>query len=122
MKAVFKIGGKDFTRLVPSRGIKWSRNDLDANGTGRALNTGNMRRRRVAVKRKLAVTCRRMNENDIKELNEALYPQFISVTFLDPIDGISTRTFYGSTVEATTQVTINGETYWEGTAFSLVER
>lgn len=122
MEAVFKIGGKDFAHLVSSRGIKWSRNDLDASGTGRALNTGTMRRKRVAVKRKLAVTCLRMDEKAIKELNEALYPQFISVTFLDPIDGISTRTFYGSSVEATTQTVIDGETYWEGTAFSLIER
>lgn len=121
MEAIFKIGDQDFTHLVEEGGIRWSRNDLDADATGRNLN-GVMMRKRVAVKRKLSVTCLRMNTQTMTELNKALYPQFISVTFLDPIDGVTTRTFYGSTVEAATQTVIDGETYWEGTAFSLIER
>lgn len=121
MKAIFKIGDQDFTSLVEASGIRWTRNDLDAEGAGRNLN-GVMQRKRVAVKRKLSITCLRMDTGTIMALNKALYPQFISVTFLDPIDGITTRTFYGSTVEATTQVSINGMTYWDGATFSLVER
>ena len=121
MKAIFKIGEEDFSRLVEEGGIKWSRNDLDAEGAGRSLN-GTMRRKRVAVKRKLSFTCWRMDTETIMALNRALYPQFINVTYLDPIDGVSTRTFYGSSVESATQVVINGETYWEGTTFALIER
>lgn len=121
MEAVFRIDGVDFTHLIGEGGIRWSRNDLDADGAGRALN-GTMRRKRVAVKRKLAVNCLRMDTENIMALNQALYPQFVSVTYLDPIDGVSTRTFYGSTVEATSQIVVEGKTYWEGTAFSLIER
>lgn len=121
MKAVFKIGDKDFSRLLEAGGIKWSRNDLDAEGAGRSLD-GIMRRKRVAVKRKLSFTCLRMDTETLMALNGALYPQFVSVTYLDPIDGVATRTFYGSSVESTTQVVVNGETYWEGTTFSLIER
>lgn len=121
MTAVFKIDGVDFTRVVEEGGIRWSRNDLDADETGRYIN-GNMRRNRIAVKRKLSVSCLRMDTETIIALNNALYPQFIRVTFLDAIDGETTRTFYGSTVEATTQISIDGETYWDGTSFSLIER
>lgn len=121
MEAVFKIDGVDFTRLLDESGIQWSRNDLDADSTGRNLN-GVMQRKRVAVKRKLSISCKHMDTDTITALNKALYPQFVSVTYLDPIDGETTRTFYGSSVETTTQTVINGETYWEGTTFSLIER
>lgn len=120
MEATFKLNDIDFSNLLEEGGIKWSRNDLDADATGRDL-TGRMRRKRVAVKRKLAFTCLRMDTATMKRLNESLMPQTVKVTYLDPIDGISTRTFYGSSVEATTQIVINGETYWEGTTFSLIE-
>lgn len=120
MEAVFKINDKEFTHLLPSSGIKWSRNDIDADSAGRDL-TGRMRRKRITTKRKLTFSCLRMDTKTIRELNEALMPQTVKVTYLDPIDGISTRTFYGSSVEATTQIVINGETYWEGTTFSLIE-
>lgn len=120
MEAVFKLDNVDFSNLLEEGGIKWSRNDLDSDATGRDL-TGRMRRKRIATKRKLGFTCLRMDTETMMRLNEALMPQTVKVTYLDPIDGISTRTFYGSTVEATTQIVINGETYWEGTAFSLIE-
>lgn len=120
MKAVFKIDGVDFTHILSSGGIKWSRNDIDAGTAGRDL-SGRMRRKRIATKRKLGFTCLRMDTQTLAALNEALMPQSVRVTYLDPVDGESTRTFYGSAVEATTQVVINGETYWEGTAFSLIE-
>lgn len=107
--------------MIGEGGIRWSRNDLDAEGAGRSLD-GVMQRKRVAVKRKLTISCVRLDTQSMMELNRALYPQFITVTFLDPIEGIVTRSFYGSSVEATTQVVIEGKTYWEGTSFSLIER
>lgn len=121
MKAIFKIGDQDFTHILVEGGLRWSRNDLDAEGAGRSLD-GVMQRKRVAVKRKLAVSCLRLDTPTIMALNQALYPQFVRVTFLDPVEGITTRTFYGSTVEAATQIVIDGETYWEGTSFNLIER
>lgn len=121
MQAIFKIDSQDFTHLVEEGGLRWSRNDLDAPNAGRSLD-GVMQRKRVAAKRKLSVSCLRMDTETIMGLNKALYPQFIQVTYLDPIDGVTTRTFYGSTVEAATQTVIDGETYWDGTSFALIER
>lgn len=121
MEAVFKINGTDFTDILSEGAIKWSRNDLDSDETGRTLD-GLMHRTRVAIKAKLSVTTMRLTTSKIMALNAALKPAFISVTYLDPIDGVTTKTFYGSTVESTTQITMDGETYWEGTTFNLIEQ
>lgn len=121
MDAVFKINGADFTHLLSEGAIKWSRNDLDSEETGRTLD-GMMHRTRIDIKRKLSVTTMMLTTEQIVELNSALEPAFVSVTYLDPLEGITTRTFYGSTVESTTQITMDGETYWTGTTFNLIEQ
>ena len=81
-----------------------------------------MYRKRLAIKRKLNVTIgKRLSTAEIIELNKAILPETVQVTFLDAIEGEVTKTFYGSSVEATTQIVIDDETYWEGASFSLVE-
>lgn len=119
--AVFKVDGKDFTYLLPEGAIGWSRNDIDTKKTARSTLDAKMYRKRLAVKRKLNITCRRMSTADMIALNKALLPETVQITFLDAIEGEVTKTFYGSSVEATTQIVIGDETYWEGTSFSLVE-
>lgn len=125
MKPVLKFDGVDFTWILGEGGIRWSRNDLDSAKTGRNL-SGHMNRTRVAVKRKLVISnCKRLTTAQIKALNAAIYPPMIRVTFLDAITGVEyTGTFYGSSVEATTQIydDVTDETYWVGTSFSLIER
>lgn len=121
MRPVFEIDGKDFSWLIEEAGIKWSRNDLDSDKSGRTLD-GAMQRSRIGIKRKLSVTCLRMTTEQLMTLNAALLPAFIQVKYLDAIDGVTTRTFYGSAVEAATLVYIDGETHWSSTAFDLIER
>lgn len=121
MEAIFKVGSQDFTSMIPEGGIKWSRNDLDSAKAGRTLD-GVMHRKRVSIKRKLGISIRRCSTAELMELNRAICPEYIQVTFLDAIDGICTKTFYGSTVEAATQIVEDGETYWKDISFSLIER
>nr|DAG01713.1 MAG TPA: hypothetical protein [Siphoviridae sp. ctSMg55] len=86
---------------------------------------GLMHRTRVTIKRKLSVSCAMMTTEQMVSLNKALFPQFITATFLDPITGgYYTGTFYGSTVQATTQIydDVDNETYWTDTTFNLIER
>ena len=122
-KACFIVdSAKDFAPYIEEGGIQWSRNDIDSKLTKRSNLTAKMYRKRLAIKRKLTVTCRRMTTQECHELNAAICPEVISVTFLDPLDGgIVTKQFYGSSIEATTQVTEGDETYWEGVTFSLIE-
>lgn len=122
MKAIFKVGDKDLTHLLVEGGLKWSRNDIDSELTKRSKLTAKMYRKRLAVKRKLSVSCRRMTTAEIKELNQAILPEKISVTYLDPLEGqVVTKDFYGSSVDATTQITMGDETYWDGVSFNIIE-
>ena len=116
----FKIGNTDFAGLLTTEGLKWSRNDIDASGVGRDK-SGTMRRKRIASKVKLRFTCRDMTHSEMVALNEALFPETISVTYLDPRLGERTATFYGSSVEAATLISQGNETIWRGASFSLVE-
>lgn len=114
------IGSTNFTGYVESGGFKWTRNDIDASGVGRDK-SGTMRRKRVATKVKLKVTCRNLKHSEMLALNGALFPETINVTYLDPRQGLRTATFYGSSVDAATLISQDGETVWQGASFSLVE-
>ncbi|MBQ6411506.1 MAG: hypothetical protein IJI16_06115 [Atopobiaceae bacterium] len=117
---VFKIDNVDFTGFLTTEGLKWSRNDIDASGVGRDK-SGTMRRKRVATKAKLRFSCRDLTHSEMLALNGALFPETVSVTYLDPRQGLRTATFYGSSVEAATLISQGGETIWQGASFSLVE-
>ncbi|MCI9026688.1 MAG: hypothetical protein HFF47_01415 [Lawsonibacter sp.] len=122
MKAIFKVGDKDFTRFLEEGGIKWSRNDVDSELTKRSKLTAKMYRKRLATKRKLSITCKRMTTAEVHELNQAILPEKISVTYLDPLEGqVVTKEFYGSSVDATTQISMGDETYWDGVGFNIIE-
>lgn len=122
MKAIFKVGDKDFTRFLEEGGIKWSRNDVDSELTKRSKLTAKMYRKRLATKRKLSITCKRMTTAEVHELNQAILPEKISVTYLDPLEGqVVTKEFYGSSVDATTQISMGDETYWNGVGFNIIE-
>ncbi len=117
---IFKIDNVDFTDYLAAEGLKWSRNDIDASGVGRDK-SGTMRRKRVTSKAKLRLSCRNLTHSEMLALNAALYPEEIDITYLDPRQGQRTATFYGSSVEAATQISQNNETIWSGASFSLVE-
>ena len=122
MKAIFKVGDKDFTRFLEEGGIKWSRNDIDSELTKRSKLTAKMYRKRLATKRKLSITCKRMTTAEVHELNQAILPEKISVTYLDPLEGqVVTKEFYGSSVDATTQISMGDDTYWDGVSFNIIE-
>ena len=85
--------------MLDEGAIQWSRNDLDSDKTGRTMD-GLMHRTRITAKRKLQISCARMTTAQMASLNKALFPQFITVTFLDPLSGGNyTGTFYGSEIK-----------------------
>ena len=120
MTAKFLINGVDYTTLIKAGGLKWSRNDIDASKSGRDK-AGTMRRKRVTTKRKLQISCRPMPHAAMQALNTALDAETVSITYLDPILGETTKTFYGSSVESATMISQNGETIWADAAFNLIE-
>lgn len=78
---------KDFTAYIVEGGIQWSRNDIDSKLTKRSNLTAKMYRKRLAIKRKLTVTCRRMTTAECHELNTAICPEVICLRWLYGAEG-----------------------------------
>lgn len=118
---VFKVDGADFTDCVGVSKLKWQKNDLDSDASGRPKSTL-MRRTVIGKKRKLSVTCVRLTFTRVNQLGRAIDKDFIDVTFLDPILGVTTKTFYGTSIDSTTVGHVDGVTYFDDTSFDLVEK
>lgn len=121
MKMTVVIESVNFTSFIRAGEFTWEKNDIDGSDAGRTLD-GVMHRHRVASKRKLSFSCKRMTTEQFQSLCAALSPEYVQVTYLDPELGMVTKTFYSSQVSSVTWGVINGTTYWDKAQFSLVER
>lgn len=122
-RPVLIINGHDYApyieELVPSR------NDLDADGSGRDVQTGLMYRTRIAVKQKWEVKLLRLSEAVHRQLLADISGAYYEATVLDPTTGQqSTRTFYTSSVPFGAQRfdRNTGAPVYDGMSFSMVER
>ena len=116
------INGTDIVPYIAYGGLKWSRNDIDAPNTGRAMN-GLMYRGRVATKIRLDVTCRLLNATELSTVLNLILPEYVTVTYDDPMYGRVTKTMYANNNPAVYQVHKNdGTEWWGGVTFPLVER
>ena len=122
-KPVLIINGHDYAAYVEQLDI--SRNDLDADGSGRDIQTGLMYRTRIGSKMKVEVKLLPLQEATHKQLLSDISGVFYSATVLDPETGATAeRTFYTSTVPFGAQ-RYNKETgkpYYSGMTFSMTER
>ncbi len=117
-----KIDGTDITKYIARGGFKWTRNDIDAPGSGRAID-GTMQRGRVATKIKLEITCRPLKKDEIQHLFQLIQPEFVSVTYDDPLYGEVTKTMYANNNAATYEMMwVSGIEWYTGVTFPLVER
>ena len=116
------IGSGDFTGYIAKDGFNWSRNDLDGPNTGRALD-GNLIRDRVATKIRLDITCRPLKSSEVRNLLNAIYPEFVTVRYDDPMQGYVSKTMYANNnkVKFGTKYT-DGEEVWVDITFPLIER
>lgn len=120
-KFVFKVNGVDYSHLVLAGYIDWTKNDIDHKSSSRSEVTGTMRRKRLAKKRQMEITCRRASHSQLQPLAAALDALTVQITFLDLIEGVVTKTFYGSKLDSTQVGNLNGEAVWEKTKFTLTE-
>lgn len=118
-----KIDGTDITDLIAYQGVQWKRNDIDGPNAGRTL-SGLMIRDRVATKIRLDITCRILNREEVRTLLNLLMPEFVSVTYDDPMDGVVTRTMYANNNEAKFLRSLDNDSdeLWDNVTFPLVER
>jgi hypothetical protein len=122
-KPIFKIGAHDYTKYISDEGLQPSRNDLDADGSGRNLLDGLMYRTRIATKQKWTVSFLRLDETVMSRLVADLDADFVAITMLDSkLNRPVTRTYYCSTINEGVQRYIGGRTVYDGVTFNLIER
>lgn len=122
-KPVLIINGHDYAPYIEE--LTPSRNDLDADGSGRDVQTGLMYRTRIGTKQKWDVKMLRLTETIHKQLIADINPVFYQATVIDPNTGQqATRTFYTSTVPFGAQRydRDSGAPVYDGMTFSMTER
>lgn len=123
MKPIFLINGHDYTRYLAEDGLKPTRNDVDADGSGRNLLDALMYRTRIATKRKWTVSFNRLSGETLSQLERDMDAEFVRVTMLDAKENRHVeRSYYTSTVTEGVQRYIGGETVYDGVTFNLTER
>lgn len=116
------INGVDMTPYIAYGGLKWSRNDIDSPNTGRSID-GLMHRGRVATKIRLDVTCRLLKADELMTVLNTILPEYVTVTYDDPMYGNVTKTMYSNNNPAVYQLNkSDGREYWSGVTFPLIER
>lgn len=120
---ILKIDGLDITPYIAFGGVKWQRSDVDGEGAGRDLN-GDLRRNRVATKRRMDITCRPMKSNEVSIVLSAIMPEFVTVEYTDPQEGaVVSKVMYSNNNPATYMLKQkNGTEMWGGITFPLIER
>lgn len=124
MKPIFKMAnGHDYTYWLSDEGLKPSRNDLDAEGSGRNLLDILMYRDRLGSKKKWTVTFNRMDEIIAAQLLTDMYPEYVRITTLDPKENrYIEREYYTATVNEGIQRYSGGRTVYDGITFNITER
>ena len=123
----FTIGtGGSAVDMVPyvahDDGFKWQRYDIDSPNTGRTLD-GLMHRGRVATKIRLDIKCRPLKTAELNTVLNAIKPEYVTVTYSDPMLGSVTKTMYSNNNPAVYWSKLkDGTEWWDGISFPLVER
>lgn len=116
------IDGTDITDYIATGGVQWKRNDIDGPNAGRTM-SGLMIRDRVATKIRLDITCRPLNLTELRTLLNLIYPEFVTVTYDDPMYGTVSKTMYANNNGAQFWLKAGDSTeYWSNVSFPLVER
>ena len=118
---ILEINGVNIVPYIAYGGVQWQRSDVDGEGAGRDL-TGALRRNRVATKRRLDVTCRPLKSEEAKIVLSAIMPEWVTVRYTDPQEGVVTRKMYANNNPASYLMKkSDGTEWWTGITFPLIE-
>lgn len=120
---VFRIDGVNILPYIEENGIQWKRNDVESEDAGRTMDA-TMHRGRVAVKIRLDIKCRPLYASESHIVLNAIQPEYVMVTYEDPLaGGVVTKQMYSNNVPGTcATVYPDGTSVWEGIEFPLIER
>ena len=122
-KPVLIINNHDYAPLVEE--LNLTNNDLDAEGSGRDVQTGLMYRTRIATKMKAEVKLLRLQQAQMQQILADIAGTFYSATVVDPKTGTQvTKSFYTATVPFGAQRydRNTGAPKYSGMTFSMIER
>ena len=114
------VNGVDMVPYIAHKGLKWSRNDIDAPNSGRSLD-GMMHRGRVATKIRLDITCRPLRDYELRTVLNAILPEYVEVTYDDPMYGRVIKTMYSNNNPASYCLLKPDAEWWSEISFPLVE-
>ena len=118
---ILKVDGINILPYVAHQGLKWQRNDLDSADAGRTMD-GVMHRGRVATKIRLDVTCRPLKSEEASIVLNAIYPEYVTVEYTDPMLGLVTKQMYSNNTPASHMVIqADGVEWWQDIVFPLIE-
>ena len=117
------INGIDMSPYIAAKdGVKWQRSDIEAPSAGRTLD-GLMHRGRVGTKIRLDVTCRPLNAAELSTVMNAILPEYVTVSYSDPLYGSVTKSMYSNNTPASCLMKKrDGSEWWSGVTFPLIER
>lgn len=119
---VFKISGVDCLPFLDDEGLSWSRNDVESSQAGRTMD-GTMHRGRIAIKKRLDITCKPLSTEETMILLNLIRPEFVEVEYTDPMDGVIYATMYSNNVPATVMcIGADGNATWKGIKFPLIQQ
>ena len=113
------VDGKTFK--CPSS-LKWKKSDISGKDAGRTADTV-MHKNRVGKKRTLSLGWINLTKQEIHEILVAFDPEYVKVTYWDPMDGIAvTRAFYTGDMEADVSWWTKGRERYSTLNFDIIER
>ena len=116
------VNGVNMLPYVAYQGLKWQRSDIEASDAGRTMD-GILHRGRVATKVRLDVTCRPLTSSEASIVLNAILPEWVTVTYTDPMSGTVTKTMYSNNNPASFMLKKkDGREYWNGITFPLIEQ
>ena len=119
---VFKINGVDCMPYIDEEGFYWGRNDVESPQAGRTMDA-EMHRGRIAIKKRLDITCKPLTTQQTKVLLNLIKPEFVEVEYTDPMDGLVITSMYSNNVPATVMcINEDGSPVWKGIKFPLVQK
>lgn len=115
-KPTVVIGGTDYTQYVEE--LKLTINGLNAEGSGRDVQTGKMTRTKITDKWKVEIKMLRLNESLMNRLRTTLQQTSYTATA-----GLASGTFYTDTIPFGSQRydKSTGESCFDGVSFSMTE-
>ena len=114
---MFKING---VVIDTPKGYEVMISDLDGESNRNA--NGKLIRDRITVKRKLVCEWPPLTQSEISKLLTAVSGVFFTCEFIDPQEGVMTRTMYVGDRTSPAHRFIDGEMKWSGLKMNFIEQ